>query len=106
MKLIIRFQESFKVAIKLAEPEIKNTIAYSYFSCMWEVYPLNERFIKEFKNYLNQTNSEQSDDKSYGKLQLLLAAMLAEIGQINQAKKYRKEAKKQEAVDKNYIFLK
>jgi len=98
-------EEHYKLALKLAKPNMKNQIAYTYFSYMWEAYPLNEGFLKEVVNYLNNTAPDYRKYKSFGKLKLLLAAMLAEIGQLHAVMKYRNEAKQLKAVEKNLMFL-
>jgi capsule polysaccharide export protein KpsC/LpsZ len=96
---------AYKRALYLAPTSLKNTVAYEYFSYKWECEPINEALINEFNNYLSNVPIEINSTKSYGKLKLLLAAMLAETGQIYTALKLRKEAKALKAVDKNFLFL-
>lgn len=98
-------KDCYRLAIKLATPKLKNQKAYAYFSYMWEAHLLNEKFLKEVVNYLNNTGAEQRKYKSFGKLKLLLAAMFAEIGQFHAVMKYRREARELGAVEKNFMFL-
>lgn len=98
-------EKSYKQALKLAPSEAKDSLAYLYFSYMWEAYPLNENLLKQITNFINNADDIQRELKSYGKIKLLSAAIHAEVGQMFPASKLRKEAKLKKAVDKNFMFL-
>lgn len=98
-------ESCYFLAIDSAKGLLKDNLTYQYFSYKWEVSPLSDLTINQLKNYINRIPEGNKTTKAYGKLKLLLAAFLAESGQIKQALNLRREAKKIKAIDTNLMNL-
>ncbi|RQW87472.1 MAG: hypothetical protein EHM79_07725 [Geobacter sp.] len=93
----------FKKSLEMSPT--KNDILYSYFSYRWEAEPLTENMMRDFESALNNLSSKQKEGRAYGKLLLLYAAMLNEIGRKTEATKIHNRAISMGGVDVTLLPL-
>ncbi|MBT3144317.1 hypothetical protein [Neptunomonas phycophila] len=95
--------EDFKRSIILSDEF--DARYFSYFSFMWEAFPLSENLLNEFKDLLRTKESKAINNKRLANLMILYASMLSEVGKTSEARIFYRKSLIMGAVNKNYMAL-